>query len=59
VGLSHQVEFQIPQSIYILVLEPTLICIYGIDKNQVTQLAAKLIHVRPPSHYSGKGIFKE
>ncbi len=38
-------------------IKPTLICLYGIDKNQVTQVAAQIRKIRPPSAYTGKGIF--
>lgn len=56
VGYSHDVKFRIPESIRIFLLEPTLICLFGIDKNQVTQLAAQIRQIKPPSPYKGKGI---
>lgn len=36
--------------------EPTRVGIYGIDKNQVTQAAANIVALRPPSVYKGKGV---
>ena len=56
VGLSHDVEFQLPPSIRVFVLEPTLFCLFGINKNQVTQVGAKIRMIRPPEVYKGKGI---
>ena len=38
-------------------LQPTLICLYGIEKNQVTQMAAKIRQISPPSTYTTKGLF--
>jgi len=55
-GFSHDVTFKLPESIRAFLLEPTLICLYGIDKNQVTQIAAKIKQLRLPSIYKGKGI---
>lgn len=56
VGFSHDLVFQIPDSIRLFLIEPTLICLYGIDKNQVTQIASKIREIQPPSVYKGKGI---
>jgi large subunit ribosomal protein L6 len=56
IGLSHDFQYTIPKSVRIFLIEPTLICLYGIDKNQVTQIAAKIRQIKPPSVYKGKGI---
>ena len=55
-GFSHDIKFKLPFSIRAFLLEPTLICIYGIDKNQVTQIACKIRQIKVPSVYKGKGI---
>jgi large subunit ribosomal protein L6 len=55
-GYSHDVLYKVPTSIRVFLLDPTLICLFGIDKNQVTQIAAKLRDLRKPSVYKGKGI---
>lgn len=55
-GFSHDIKFEVPKSIRAFLLEPTLICIYGIDKNQVTQTASKIKQIKVPSVYKGKGI---
>lgn len=56
IGFSHDFEYVIPKSVRAFLLEPTLICLYGIDKNQITQIAAKIREIKPPSCYKGKGI---
>lgn len=56
IGLSHDFQYIIPKSVRIFLIEPTLICLYGIDKNQLTQIAAKIRQIKPPSVYKGKGI---
>ena len=56
VGYSHDVKYKIPSSVCIFLIEPTLICLFGIDKNQVTQIAAEIRQIKPPSPYKGKGI---
>lgn len=38
------------------VLDQTTFCLYGIDKNQVTQIAANIRRIRPPEPYKGAGI---
>lgn len=55
-GYSHDILYRIPDSVQIFLLEPTLLCIFGIDKNQITQVAAKIRQLRKPSVYKGKGI---
>lgn len=56
VGYSHDVRYKIPKSVRIFLIEPTLLSIFGIDKNQVTQIAAQIRNIKPPSPYKGKGI---
>jgi large subunit ribosomal protein L6 len=55
-GYSHDYRFTVPASMRAFLPDPTLIGLYGIDKNEVTQVAANLIKLRPPSVYKGKGI---
>lgn len=56
IGFSHFYKMEIPNSIRVFLPEPTLLCFYGIDKNQVTQIAARIKNIKPPSVYKGKGI---
>ena len=55
-GFSHDVNFDIPESIKILVEKQTTIKISGSDKQEVGMIAAKLKSFRPTEPYKGKGI---
>ena len=55
-GYSHFIKLQLPISVKAFLPEPTLICLYGIDKNEVTQVAATIQKMKVPSVYKGKGI---
>nr|YP_009720878.1 ribosomal protein L6 [Scherffelia dubia]QGP70678.1 ribosomal protein L6 [Scherffelia dubia] len=55
-GFSHFYKVKVPKSTRVFLPEPTLLCLYGIDKNQVTQVAASIKRIKPPSVYKGKGI---
>ncbi len=56
VGLSHPVDFMVPDGITIEVPTQTEIVIKGADKHMVGQVAAKLRSYRPPEPYKGKGV---
>ena len=55
-GYSHDIIYKIPSSIRIFLVDPTLICLFGVDKNQITQIAAQIRQLRRPTVYKGKGI---
>ena len=55
-GFSHDINFDIPQSIKIIVEKQTVIKISGIDKQEVGMIASKIKSFRPPEPYKGKGI---
>ena len=55
-GFSHDINFDIPESIKITVEKQTIIKINGIDKQLVGTVAAKIKSFRPPEPYKGKGI---
>jgi large subunit ribosomal protein L6 len=38
------------------VLDQATFALYGIDKNQVTQVASNIRRIRPPEPYKGAGI---
>jgi large subunit ribosomal protein L6 len=56
VGLSHDVNYPIPNGIQILCERPTSIAISGIDKQLVGQVASEIRSYRPPEPYKGKGV---
>ncbi|MEI4231687.1 50S ribosomal protein L6 [Roseovarius sp. D22-M7] len=55
-GLSHDVEFPIPDGVTVTVPKPTEVVIEGTDKQLVGQVAANMRDWRPPEPYKGKGI---
>lgn len=56
VGYSHPVTIIPPSNISIQVEKNGNICVSGINKEIVGQIAAKIRSVRPPEPYKGKGI---
>ena len=55
-GFSHDVNFDIPDSVKIIVEKQTIVKISGSDKQEVGMIAAKIKSFRPPEPYKGKGI---
>lgn len=56
IGKSHPVHFSVDPSVKVLVPKPTTICVYGIDKQKVSQVAAAIRSFQPLEPYKGKGI---
>lgn len=56
VGLSHPVDFELPEGVSAETPTQTEIVVKGVDKQVVGQVAAKIRSVRPPEPYKGKGI---
>lgn len=55
-GYSHDIVYAIPQGIEIKCEKPTLISIYGCDKQLVGAVAAEIRAFRKPEPYKGKGV---
>ena len=55
-GLSHDVNFEVPQGVTVTTPKPTEITIEGIDQQEVGQVAANIRDWRKPEPYKGKGI---
>mgnify|MGYP006112689783 CR=1 FL=1 len=55
-GYSHDINYEIPNSIKIVVEKQTTIKISGINKHLVGLVASKIKSFRPPEPYKGKGI---
>ena len=55
-GLSHSIEYKIPEFIQILNPKPTILVIFGSDLLKVTQTAAQIKQLKMPEPYKGKGI---
>jgi len=58
-GFSHQIEFPFPPGITIEVEKGTKIIVKGSDRQVVGETASKLIALRPPDSYKGKGVRNE
>lgn len=56
VGLSHPVDYELPEGVSAESPSPTEVILKGIDKHAVGQAAAELRQFRPPEPYKGKGI---
>ena len=55
-GFSHDINFDIPDGVKILVEKQTIIKISGINKQQIGMVVSKIKSFRPPEPYKGKGI---
>ena len=55
-GYSHDINFDIPEGVKILVEKQTTIKISGSDKQQVGSVASKLKTLRKIEPYKGKGV---
>ena len=53
---SHDINFDIPEGVKILVEKQNIIKISGSDKQEVGSIASKIKSFRPPEPYKGKGI---
>lgn len=56
VGLSHPVDYTLPEGVTAESPSQTEIVLRGIDKQAVGQAAAEIRNCRPPEPYKGKGI---
>ncbi|MEM1191320.1 MAG: 50S ribosomal protein L6 [Pseudomonadota bacterium] len=56
IGLSHPVDYVLPEGLSAETPSQTEIVIRGIDKQAVGEAAAKIRSFRPPEPYKGKGI---
>lgn len=55
-GLSHDVNFEVPEGVTVTAPKPTIIIVEGNDQQQVGQVAANIREWRKPEPYKGKGI---
>lgn len=59
IGFTHPVEISAPEGISFQVEGTTKIAVFGIDKQLVGEVAARIRKSRPPEPYKGKGICYE
>jgi large subunit ribosomal protein L6 len=55
-GMSHPVNYKVPDGITIETPSPTEVVVRGCDRQQVGQVAAEIRAYRPPEPYKGKGV---
>tara|TARA_B100001123_G_C15097055_1_gene942000 strand:+ start:74 stop:607 length:534 start_codon:yes stop_codon:yes gene_type:complete len=55
-GYSHPIEYLLPDGIKAECERPTLIRVFGSDRQKVGQVAAEIRALRPPEPYKGKGV---
>jgi len=55
-GLSHEVNFDVPEGVTVTAPKQTEIVVEGIDQQLVGQVAANIREWRKPEPYKGKGI---
>ena len=55
-GHSHEIRHSIPEGIVIKCETQNEISVFGIDKQAVGSVAAKIRSYRPPEPYKGKGV---
>lgn len=55
-GLSHPLDYQLPEGITVETPSQTEIVLKGADKQQIGQVAAEIRAFRAPEPYKGKGI---
>ena len=55
-GYSHDIKFEIPQSLEVKCPKPTIIELSSYDKESLGQSAAIIRSLRPPEPYKGKGV---
>ncbi len=55
-GLSHPVDYELPEGVEAETPTQTEIVVKGIDKQAVGQAAAEIRSFRPPEPYKGKGV---
>ena len=55
-GFSHDVVYQTPSDVKIVVPKPTEIVVSGIDRQRVGQVASEIRKFRKPEPYKGKGV---
>ena len=55
-GYSHDIDFEVPETVKVTVPKPTEIIINGVDQQIVGQIAANIREKRKPEPYKGKGI---
>lgn len=55
-GFSHDIRYEVPSGVRVFLQSPVSFCLFGLDINQLTQIAATIKNLRKPNAYKEKGI---
>lgn len=55
-GLSHSIEYNLPEGVVVETPNNTTLVLKGIDKQRLGQVASEIIAFRRPEPYKGKGV---
>lgn len=55
-GFSHDICYEVPSGVRVFLQSPVSFCLFGLDINQLTQIAATIKNLRKPNAYKEKGI---
>lgn len=57
VGYSHYIQYSIDPDVYMMIKNPTTLCLYSNNKIILTKIAARLKLYKKTNYYKGTGIF--
>lgn len=57
VGYSHYIQYNIDPDVYMMIKNPTTLCLYSNNKIILTKIAARLKLYKKTNYYKGTGIF--
>lgn len=57
VGYSHYIQYYIDPDVYMMIKNPTTLCLYSNNKIILTKIAARLKLYKKTNYYKGTGIF--
>ena len=57
VGYSHYIQYYIDPDVYMMIKNPTTLCLYSNNKIILTKIAARLKLYKKTNYYKGSGIF--
>ena len=58
VGLSHPIEFFLPEDVSYVLVNPTQVFLFGMNKEKVSHVAAQCCALLPKDNYHGRGIHR-
>jgi len=56
VGLSHVLDFCVPEDVQVFLPKQNVLCFFGVDKKRLNKIAAEVQFLKFPDSYKGKGL---